>query len=89
VWHYSSGRHAPSADKSNGTKSKFCAKLELPFHQFPNYNTNISIEDFSTKVGKEYIFKPTTGNESLRKSANGVIVVHSDFQKHSILAQQN
>jgi hypothetical protein len=41
---------------------------------------NTSIGDFSIKVGEEYIFKPTTGKESLHESVNGVIAVHSDSQ---------
>jgi hypothetical protein len=30
----------------------------------------ILLGDFSAKVGREYIFKPTIGNESLRKMCN-------------------
>jgi hypothetical protein len=31
----------------------------------------ISLGDFSVKVGREDIFKPTVGNESLHKISNG------------------
>jgi hypothetical protein len=31
----------------------------------------ILLEDFSTKVGREDIFKPTIGNESLHEIING------------------
>jgi hypothetical protein len=35
------------------------------FDKFPKYNMKILLGDFSAKVGKEDIFKPTVGNESL------------------------
>jgi hypothetical protein len=38
----------------------------------------ILLGDFNAKVGKEYISKPTTGNENLHEinNDNGVRVVH-------------
>jgi hypothetical protein len=51
---------------------------------------NISIGDFSIKVGKGHIFKPKTGNERLHECINiyGITVVHCDSEKHNVPAQQ-
>jgi hypothetical protein len=35
------------------------------FDKFPKYHMNMLLGDFSAKVGKEDIFKPTTGNANL------------------------
>jgi hypothetical protein len=44
--------------------------LERVFDKFPKYHMKILLEDFNAKVGKEDIFKPTIGNESLHKISN-------------------
>jgi hypothetical protein len=40
------------------------------FDKFPKYYMKILLGDFNAKVGKEDIFKPTIGNESLHKISN-------------------
>jgi hypothetical protein len=40
------------------------------FNQFPTYNMKILSCDFNAKVGRENIFKPTIGNESLHEISN-------------------
>ena len=40
------------------------------FYHIPNYHTKILFGDFKAKVGRENIFKPTTGNESLHQDNN-------------------
>jgi hypothetical protein len=60
-------------------KDRFHEKLEHAFDTFPNYHMNILFGDFSTKVGREDIFKPTIGNERLHEindNDNGVRVVN-------------
>jgi hypothetical protein len=44
---------------------------------------NILLEDFNAKVGREDIFKPAIGNESLHKISNdnGVRLVNSATSK--------
>jgi hypothetical protein len=37
------------------------------FDKFLKYHMKILLGDFNAKVGKEDIFKPTIGNESLHK----------------------
>jgi len=57
--------HAPSEDKSDDSKDRFCEELEQVFDHFPRHHTKILLGDFNAKVGRENIFKPTIGNESL------------------------
>jgi hypothetical protein len=40
------------------------------FDNFPKYHLKILLGDFNAKVGREGVFKPTTGNESLHKISN-------------------
>jgi hypothetical protein len=40
------------------------------FDKFPKYHMNILLGDLNAKVGRQEIFKPTTGNESLYKISN-------------------
>jgi hypothetical protein len=45
-------------------KDSFYDELERVFHKIREYHMKIFSEDFSTKVGREDIFKPTIWNES-------------------------
>jgi hypothetical protein len=40
------------------------------FDKFPKYHMKILLGDFNPKVGREDIFKPTIGNESLQEISN-------------------
>ena len=70
---------APREDKSDDSKYSFYEELEQVFHHFPQYHMKILLRDFNAKVGRENIFKPTTGNDSLHQDSNdnGVRTVHS------------
>jgi hypothetical protein len=57
--------HAPSEEKSDESK-----ELEQVYDHFPKYHMKILLGDFNAKVGRENIFKPTTGNESLHHDIN-------------------
>jgi len=59
--------HAPSEEKSDESKDRF-----------PKCHMKILLGDFNAKVGRENIFKPTIGNESLHqdKNDNGVRLVN-------------
>jgi hypothetical protein len=48
------------------------------FYNFPKYHIKILLGDINTKVGRENIFKPTIGNESLHQDSksNGVRIVN-------------
>jgi hypothetical protein len=50
-------------------KDSFYEKLERVLDKFPKYHTK-SLLDFSARVGKEDIFKPTIGNEILHEISN-------------------
>ena len=69
--------HAPSEEKSDDSKDSFYEELEQVFHHFPKYHMKVILGDFNEKVGRENIFKPTIGNESIHPDSNdnGVIIV--------------
>jgi endonuclease/exonuclease/phosphatase family metal-dependent hydrolase len=52
--------------------------MEHVFDKYPKYNFKILLGDFDAKVGREDIFKPTIGNESLHEISidNGVRLVN-------------
>jgi hypothetical protein len=54
------------------------------FDKFPKYHIKILLGDFDAKVGKEDIFKPKIGNESLHESSNdnGVRLVNVTTSKN-------
>jgi hypothetical protein len=62
--------HAPPQNKADDVKDSFCEDLERVFGTFPKYHMKILLRDFNAKVGREDIFKPTTGNESLHEIRN-------------------
>ena len=45
-------------------------ELEQVFDHFPKYHMKILLGDFKAKMGRERIFKPTIGNESLHQYSN-------------------
>ena len=70
--------HAPREDKSDDSKDSFYEELEKVSDHFPRYHMKILLGDFNAKVGREIIFKPKTGNESLHQDSNnnGVRIVN-------------
>jgi hypothetical protein len=67
--------------------NSFYEEIERVFDKFPKYHTKILLEDFTAKVGREDIFKPTSGNESLHETGNdnGVRVVNFATSKNLTL----
>jgi hypothetical protein len=59
--------HAPTEDKIDDIKDGFYEELEQVFDKFSRYHMNILLGDFNARVGREDIFKPTIGNESLHE----------------------
>jgi len=76
--------HAPSEEKSDELKDIFYEGLEQVFDHFPKYHMKILLGDFNAKVGRERIFKPTIGNESLHQYSNdnGVRIVNFATSKN-------
>ncbi|PNF14989.1 hypothetical protein B7P43_G01541 [Cryptotermes secundus] len=62
--------HAPTEDKIDDIKDRFYEELEHVFDKFPKNPTKILLGDFNVEVGREDIFKPTIGNESLHEISN-------------------
>jgi hypothetical protein len=77
--------YAPSKEKSDDSKDSFYEYFEQVFDHFPKYHKKIPLKDFNAKLGREDIFKPSIGNESLHRdnNDNGVRIV--DFAKSKIL----
>jgi hypothetical protein len=65
----------------------FYEELEQVSDQFPRYHAKILLGDFNAKVGREDIFKPIIGNESLHEDSNdnGVRVVNFATSKNLIV----
>jgi hypothetical protein len=72
-------------------KESFYEELGHVFDQFPRYDMKILLSDFNVKVGRENIFKPTIGNESLHEISNdnGFRIVNFATYKNLIPSSQN
>jgi hypothetical protein len=79
--------HAPSGEKSDGSKDSFYEELEHILDHVPKYHMKILLGDFNAKVGRENIFKPTNENESLHKNSNdnGVRIVNFATSKNVVV----
>ena len=79
--------HAPSEEKSEELKDSFYEELEEVFDHFPKYHMTILLGDFNAKVGREDIFKPIIGQESLHQDSNdnGVRMVNSATSKNLVV----
>ena len=79
--------HAPSEVKSDESKDGFYEELEQVIDHFPKYHMNNLLGDFNAKVGREKIFKPTIGNESLHQYSNdnGVRIVNFATSKNLVV----
>jgi exonuclease III len=75
---------ASTENKINDVKDSFYEELERVFDKFLEYHIKILLGDFNAKVGREDIFKPTIGNESLHGISNddGSIVVNFATSKN-------
>ena len=62
--------HVPSKEKSDDSEDSFYEELEQVSDHFPKCYMKILLGDFNAKVGRENIFKPTIGNESLHQGSN-------------------
>ena len=69
---------ARSEEESDDSKVSFYDELEHVFDHFPKYLIKIILDHFNAKLGREDIFKPTTGNGSLHQGSNfeGVTILN-------------
>jgi hypothetical protein len=79
--------HASSEEKSDESKESFCEELEQVFDHFPKYHMKILLGGFYAKVGRENIFNPTIGKESLHQDSNdnGVRLVKLKKKKNLVV----
>jgi len=88
-WRYTTvvNVHAPSEEKSDTSKDGFYVELEQVFEHLPKYHMKILLGDFNAKVGRENIFKPTIGHESLHQDSNynGVRLVNFATSKNLVV----
>ena len=75
---------APSEEESKELKDNFYEEIEEVFDHFPKYYMKILLGDFNTKLGREDIFKPIIGQESLHQDCNdnGVRLVNFATSKN-------
>ena len=59
-----------SEEESDDSKGSSYEELEQVCDQLPKNHMKILLRDFNAKVGRENIFKPTIGNESLHQVGN-------------------
>jgi hypothetical protein len=79
--------HGPCEDKGGEEKDSFYEELGRVLDQFPRYDMKILLGEFDAKVGRENIFRPIVGNESLHEINNdsGVRVVNFATSKNLVL----
>jgi hypothetical protein len=79
--------HAPTEDKDDGIKDSFYEELEEVSDQLPRHHMKMLMGDFSTKVGREHIFKTINGIQSLHEASddNGVRAVNFATSKNLIV----
>jgi hypothetical protein len=79
--------HGPCEDKGDDVRDSFYKELGRVFDQFPRYDMKVLLGDFNAEVGREYTFKPTTGNETLHETSNdnGIRVVNFATSKNSVV----
>jgi hypothetical protein len=61
---------APTEGKADDVKNSFHEELERVVDKFLKYRMGIILGNVNAKVGREDIFKPTIGNESLHEISN-------------------
>jgi hypothetical protein len=68
-------------------KDSFYEEVGHVFHEFPMYDMKILLNDFIAKIGRENIFKPAIGSESLHDINNdiGVRVVNFATSKNLVV----
>jgi len=79
--------HALSEEKSEELKDSYYEELEEVFDNFPKYHMKTLLGDFNAKVGREDIFKPIIGQESLHQDSNddGVRIVNFATSKNLVV----
>jgi hypothetical protein len=79
--------HEPSDEKSDESTDSFYEELDQVSYHFPKYHMKLLLGDFNAKMGRENIFKPTIGKESLHQDSNdnGVRIVNFTTSKNLVV----
>ena len=79
--------HCPTEDKEEEAKDLYYETLEQVIDQFASYDTRIVLGDFNAKIGREEMFRPTIGKESLHEASNdnGIRVINFAAAKDLII----
>ena len=79
--------HAPNEEKSDDSKDSLYEELEQVLDLFAEHRMEILLGEFNAKVAKEYIFKPTSGYESLHQDSNdnGVRIINFLTSKNLVV----
>jgi hypothetical protein len=82
--------HARTEEKSDDSKDSFYEELEEVFDHFPKNHIKILLGDFTVKLGRDNIFKPTIEKDSLHPEStdNGVTVVNFATSKNLVVKAQ-
>jgi hypothetical protein len=62
--------YSSTEDKNEEIKNEFYDSLDMLYNSLPADKPKIVIRDFNAKIGKEMIYKPTIGSESLYVESN-------------------
>lgn len=62
--------YAPTEEKGEDIKESFYEELDRVWDLIPNYCVKIVLGDFNAKVGREEMYQPTIGRESLHDRSN-------------------
>jgi hypothetical protein len=77
--------HVPKEEKTDHMKDSFYEELEHIFYKFPKYHIKNLSGDFNAILGREDIFTPKIGNESLNEISNDNGVVNFATSKNLIV----
>jgi len=73
--------HAPTSEKAEEIKEEFYNLLEQSINKIARSDIKIILADFNAKVGKESVYKPIIGNESLHNETNNNAIKIIQFAK--------
>jgi len=70
--------YAPTEDKADDIKEKFYDELETVVNNLPTHSLKMIVGDFNAKIGRENIYRPIKGPDSLHEISNdnGTRLIH-------------
>lgn len=79
--------YGPTEEKEDEKKDKFYEELEEVYDRIPRDNIKIFLCDCNAKIGRETMYRPTIGKESLRDVINdyGTRVINMAISKELVI----